>query len=300
MAVLYLRYTEVFPTVIAFAITVLLHLTLWLVLPSVFTQRLITLHPVEIKVDPVVVPENRLPPSMRLAEVNVQANRTVPDKSDYIAAKNQTAAQPIPEKIKTTSSLPRSAGESTNAIKVSQGRPRAIEESDLSDESQSAGTPTVGLNGNLPKKNVAETKKPNRNESIPDRPRATIPSGTMGILLKNNVGVNRAGAIAVDAKFSNYGDYSQRMMEAIQSSWWALIDRARFESVSRGSVVVRFNLRRDGSVVDAEILRSDVPSVMAFACKDAVMAPAPFDHWREDMVALFGNEQTVTITFHYL
>lgn len=300
MAVLYLRYTEVFPTVIAFAITVLLHLTLWLVLPSVFTQRLITLHPVEIKFDPVVVPENRLPPSMRLAEVNVQANRTVPDKSDYIAAKNQTAAQPIPEKIKTTSSLPRSAGESTNAIKVSQGRPRAIEESDLSDESQSAGTPTVGLNGNLPKKNVAETKKSNRNESIPDRPRATIPSGTMGILLKNNVGVNRAGAIAVDAKFSNYGDYSQRMMEAIQSSWWALIDRARFESVSRGSVVVRFNLRRDGSVVDAEILRSDVPSVMAFACKDAVMAPAPFDHWREDMVALFGNEQTVTITFHYL
>ena len=300
MAVLYLRYTEVFPTVIAFAITVLLHLTLWLVLPSVFTQRLITLHPVEIKVDPVVVPENRLPPSMRLAEVNVQANRTVPDKSDYIAAKNQTAAQPIPEKIKTTSSLPRSAGESTNAIKVSQGRPRAIEESDLSDESQSAGTPTVGLNGNLPKKNVADTKKSNRGESIPDRPRATIPSGTMGILLKNNVGVNRAGAIAVDAKFSNYGDYSQRMMEAIQSSWWALIDRARFESVSRGSVVVRFNLRRDGSVVDAEILRSDVPSVMAFACKDAVMAPAPFDHWREDMVALFGNEQTVTITFHYL
>ena len=294
------RYTEVVPSVIAFVITVILHLTLWLAMPSVFIQRLITFHPVEVQVAPVVVPENRLPPSMRLAEVNVQANRTTPDKSDYIAAKNQSAAQPIPEKIKTTSSLPRSAGERADAIKVSQGKPRAIEESDLSDASQSAGTPTVGLNGNLPKKNLAESKKSTQSESIPERPRATIPSGTMGILLKNNVGVNRAGAIAVDAKFSNYGDYSQRMMEAIQSSWWALIDRARFESVSRGSVVVRFNLCRDGSVVNAEILHSDVPQVMAFACKDAVMAPAPFDHWREDMVALFGNEQTVTITFHYL
>ena len=294
------RYTEVVPSVIAFVITVILHLTLWLAIPSVFIQRLITLHPVEVQVAPVVVPENRLPPSMRLAEVNVQANRTTPDKSDYIAAKNQSAAQPIPEKIKTTSSLPRSAGERADAIKVSQGKPRAIEESDLSDASQSAGTPTVALNGNLPKKNLAEAKKSTQSESIPERPRATIPSGTMGILLKNNVGVNRAGAIAVDAKFSNYGDYSQRMMEAIQSSWWALIDRARFESVSRGSVVVRFNLCRDGSVVNAEILYSDVPQVMAFACKDAVMAPAPFDHWREDMVALFGNEQTVTITFHYL
>jgi len=298
--VLHPRYTEVVPSVIAFVITVILHLTLWLAIPSVFIQRLITFHPVEIQVAPVVVPENRLPPSMRLAEVNVQANRTIPDKSDYIAAKNQSAAQPIPEKTKTTSSLPRSTGESADAIKVSQGIPRAIEESDLSDASQSAGTPTVALNGNLPKKNLAESKKSNQNESIPDRPRATIPSGTMGILLKNNVGVNRAGAIAVDAKFSNYGDYSQRMMEAIQSSWWALIDRARFESVSRGSVVVRFILCRDGSVVSAEILHSDVAQVMALACKDAVMAPAPFDNWREDMVALFGNEQTVTITFHYL
>ena len=278
----------------------ILHLALWLVIPPVFTQRLITLHPVEVQVAPVVVPENRLPPSMRLAEVNVQANRIVPDKSDYMAAKNQSAAQPIPEKTKTTSSLPRSAGERTDAIKVSQGKPRAIEESDLSDASQSAGTPTVGLNGNLPKKILAEAKKSTQSESISERPRATIPSGTMGILLKNNVGVNRAGAIAVDAKFSNYGDYSQRMMEAIQSSWWALIDRARFESVSRGSVVIRFILCRDGSVVNAEILRTDVPQVMALACKDAVMAPAPFDHWREDMVALFGNEQTVTITFHYL
>lgn len=294
------RYTDVVPTVIALAFTVLVHVALWLVIPSTFTQRLITLHPVELKVAPIVVPENRLPPSMRLAEVNVQANRTIPDKADYVAAKNQSAAQPIPEKVKTTSSLPRSLGESVDAIKVSQGKPRAIEESDLSDVSQSAGTPAVGLNGNLPKKNLAEAKKSNPSETTPNRPRATIPSGTTGILLKNNVGVNRAGAIAVDAKFSNYGDYSQRMMEAIQSSWWALIDRARFESVSRGSVVVRFNLSRDGSVFNAEILRSDVAQVMALACKDAVMAPAPFDHWREDMVALFGNEQTVTITFHYL
>ncbi|NDD71470.1 hypothetical protein EBZ97_05440 [bacterium] len=92
------RYTEAVPPVFAFAITVILHLAL--------------------QVAPVVVPENRLPPSMRLAEVNVQANLTMPDKSDYMAAKNQSAAQPIPEKIKTTSSLPRSAGERADAIKV--------------------------------------------------------------------------------------------------------------------------------------------------------------------------------------
>jgi hypothetical protein len=119
-------------------------------------------------------------------------------------------------------------------------------------------------------------------------------------LLKNNIGVNKAGILAVDARFSNYGDYAQRMMEAIQSSWWELIDRAHFENVSRGLVVIRFRLCRDGTVIDAEIVQANVPQILALACKDAVMAPAPFDVWREDMVALYGEDQEVTLTFHYL
>jgi hypothetical protein len=29
------------------------------------------------------------------------------------------------------------------------------------------------------------------------------------------------------------------------------------------------------------------------------MAPAPYDAWRADMVALYGEEDVVTISFHY-
>ncbi len=133
-----------------------------------------------------------------------------------------------------------------------------------------------------------------------DRPQATVPAGTTGLLLRNNVGVNKAGMVAVDARFSNYGDYAQRMMEAVQSSWWTLIERARFESVARGCVIIRFRLHRDGRVTDAVIAHSDVPRLMAFACKDAILSPAPFDSWRADMVALCGQDEEVTITFQYL
>lgn len=293
-------YSDFLPTSTALLITLSFHFLLWAIVPATFTQRLILSQPLEVKVAPVVIPENRLPPSMRLAETNTQANRTVPEKTDLIAARNQSATQPIPEKTKTNSSLPRSVGENVDAIRVSQGRPRSIEESEVPDASDSAGTSQVAATGTLPKKTASESTKSTTDKPSPVRPRATIPSGTTGILLKNNVGVNRAGAIAVDARFSNYGDYSQRMMEAIQSSWWSLIDRARFDLSAQGSVVVRFNLGRDGRVFGAEILRKEVPQIMALACKDAVMAPAPFDVWREDMVALYGNEQTVTITFHYL
>lgn len=39
--------------------------------------------------------------------------------------------------------------------------------------------------------------------------------------------------------------------------------------------------------------------MMTLACKDAVMAPAPYDIWRADMVAMYGESDTVTINFIY-
>ena len=282
---------------VAGVVTLVVHSLMYALLPSDFYAVSLRLKPVEVLVAPVIVPENRLPPSLRLAETNARANRITPEKTPFIAARNQSAAQPVPEKEPTRSSVPRSDGESETQIKVSQGVPRSIGESERSTSAGAAGTASAAL-GAMPKKTESPSTNP-QSENV-NRPRATLASGTSGLLLKNNYGVNKAGVLAVDARFSNYGDYSQRMMEAIQSSWWSLIERARFENVARGTVVIKFKLCRDGSVIDAEIIRADVPQILAFACKDAVMAPAPFDVWREDMVALFGEDQEVTLTFHYL
>lgn len=295
-------------TVIAVLASLCLHLLLVLLLPETFrTQVAVLSRPIDISVAPMVVPENRLPPVLRFAETNSQANRAVPEKAPFVSSRNQTAAQPVPEKAPTKSALPKSVGTAPDVIKVAQGVPRAM--STPAAESAEAGTSSAAV-GPLPGKKPDPEAKPaektvERKVAVqaprdPERPRATVPVGTTGLMLRNNVGVNRAGAVAVDARFSNYGDYTQRMMEAIQSSWWDIIERSRFETVSRGRAVIRFRLHRDGTVTDAEILFSEVPRIMALACKDSVMAPAPFDAWRSDMVAMFGEADTVTITFHYL
>jgi outer membrane biosynthesis protein TonB len=279
--------------------TVVLHVVLVATLPKTLRVHVLPVRLVEVSVAPTVIPENRLPPSMRLAEVNAQANRIAPKETPFVAARNQTAAQPVPEKVPTQSSLPRSQGES-DAIRIAQGKPRSIDESEVM---KSEGTPgsASAVAGARPK--VGESGKVAEAAPIPaanpERPRASVPSGTSGLLLRNNVGVGKVGTVAVDARFSNYGDYAQRMMEAIQSSWWDIIDRMRLETAVRGNVVVRFKLHRDGSVTDATILYENVPHLMALACKDAVQSPAPFDAWRADMVALFGQEDDVTITFQY-
>ena len=280
-----------------------LHLLLLWLLPDTFRQVVAIVRPVEVLTAPVKIDEARLPAKLRFAETNPVANQAVPKAAPFTSSRNQTAAQPVPEKMPSNSALPKSAGTSPE-IRLAQGKPRSIDQSQVQPTPapaismagpQTAPPPGPGKAAARPVPKAAPAPAP----ANPDRPRASIPSGTAGLLLRNSVGVNRAGAVAIDARFSQYGDYTQRMLEAIQSSWWSIIERSQFEGVQRGRVTVRFRLHRDGTVTDATILSNEVTRVMSLACKDAVMAPAPYDAWRADMVALYGESDIVTINFYY-
>ncbi|GBL24616.1 hypothetical protein EMGBS6_14010 [Opitutia bacterium] len=296
------RTTEFRSAAIAVAVSLGLHLLLLWVLPDSFQKVVAFVRPIEVLTAPVKIDEARLPPKLRFIETNPLANQAVPKTTPFTSSRNQTAAQPVPEKMPTNSPLPKSEGTSEQ-LRIAQGKPRSIDQS----ESQPAAQASVSMAAPVkaapppgPGKSAAQpSPAPVPVAANPDRPRASVPSGTYGLLLRRPVGVNRAGSIAVDARFSNYGDYTQRMLEAIQSSWWSIIERSRFESVSRGNVIVRFRLHRDGTVTDARVLSTEVTRVMTLACKDAVMAPAPYDIWRADMVAMFGESDTVTINFIY-
>lgn len=280
-----------------------LHLLLLWLLPDSFRQVAAIVRPVEVLTAPVKIDEARLPARLRFAETNPLANQAVPKTAPFTSSRNQTAAQPVPEKLPSNSALPKSAGTSPE-IRLTQGKPRSIDQS----QAQPTPAPAIAMAGPRtapppgPGKAAARPvpkAAPAPAPADPERPRASIPSGTAGLLLRNSVGVNRAGAVAIDARFSQYGDYTQRMLEAIQSSWWSIIERSQFEGVQRGRVTVRFRLHRDGTVTDATILSNEVTRVMSLACKDAVMAPAPYDVWRADMVALYGESDIVTINFYY-
>ena len=285
---------------IAVVVSLGLHGLLFLALPDTFHKVVAYVRPVEVLTAPVRIDEARLPPKLRFAETNPAANQAVPKAAPFTSSRNQTAAQPVPEKKPTNSALPKSAGTSEQ-IRLAQGKPRPIDQSEAAPVAQpsvSMSAPVKAAPPPGPGKSAAKPS-PAPVAANPERPRASTPSGTYGLLLRRPVGVSRAGSVAIDARFSNYGDYTQRMMEAIQSSWWSIIERSRFEGVARGSVVVRFRLHRDGTVTDTQILGTEVTRVMSLACKDAVMAPAPYDIWRADMVAMYGESDTVTINFHY-
>lgn len=287
---------ETRPVLLALLSTVVLHSVLGVWLSSPFADHVIVpIRSTRVLVAPTPVDQRKLPQSMQLAQVSHEGNRETPQDSPFLAAKNQKAAQPIPEPLPTRSALPKSEGVSVEDIRLTQALPKPSEPFTAQLPQPEAGTPNIAM-----KPGVGQSVPlPRPQVKTPSTPKASLPSGTYGLLLRNPVGVNRAGTVSLDARFSSYGDYAQRMMEAIQASWWSLLERAKFDDFAAGIVIVRFTVHRDGTATDAEILTSTVPELAALSCKDSVLMPAPYDTWRADMVAMLGEDETVTITFHY-
>lgn len=113
-------------------------------------------------------------------------------------------------------------------------------------------------------------------------------------------GVTRSGAIAIDANFAEYGDYLQRMFDAISLKWnqlnYASI-RSYQEMNSR--VLVEFNVTRDGTIKDLRVIMTTADRLRTLFCEDAILSRAPYGPWTADMVRVLGEVQPVRITFIY-
>lgn len=277
------------------------------------------------------VPENLLPEKFRRKQQFVPVTPTAPvatpkDDSNFSAA-DQRAAQenPDPNSRDRTPTLDGEADGSlavpvdavprellppelraiapTEAPPLSPGKSTA-QENAFSENATSADAPAAPL----PKSDsgtLAAGKKsdaPAARDAVPDpspRPQIAPPAGLKMITMRSNTAVNELGSCSLDAKFSEFGDYTQRMLEAIQAEWYLTVHRTALVQPP-ATVVVEFTLNSRGEVYDAKIIYSDASQAAAFACLDSVSARAPFDFWRADMVAIVGGESdTVRISFHY-
>lgn len=275
----------------------------------------------------VVIPEELLPEEFRkkkkpeFVPVNPNAPAMKPAETNNHSAADQRAAQENPD-LTTHSRKPSHDGESEDSRGIAeQVVPRELLPEDMrmtrvapkqdtkADEEKKTDTQATeaqeGVSG--PKDDAGtialgesrETKK-SKVPEIPEpqaRPRIAPPPGLKTLTMKSNTATNEIGAVSLDAKFSEFGEYTQRMLEAIQAAWYVTCERSSVHS--RGSVVVRFTLCADGTIKRTEVLHSSASELATYACRDAIESRAPYEVWREEMIALFGEEQSTTISFHY-
>ena len=131
------------------------------------------------------------------------------------------------------------------------------------------------------------------------RPRLSmkIPAGP---LLDNNRASSNAGIVSVDSRFSEFGAYQQRMIEAISRQWNLLGSKYDLSSAYGSQVLIEFSLNTEGELAGFKIVFSTSTNTGTGLCEQAILSTAPYGIWTQEMVNTLGTQpQKVRINFIY-
>ena len=131
------------------------------------------------------------------------------------------------------------------------------------------------------------------------RPRPRLPKVAPGPVRNHLPGVSRTGRIAVDAKFSEFGEYMERLIEAVSARWNSLANEATVDE-RRTKAVIKFVLDKNGYIRDMENMPGTTSKFLGiYMARTAVEDGAPYGPWTPEMVEVFGDDEEVTFSFHY-
>ncbi|MGH8017319.1 MAG: hypothetical protein ACREIA_03375 [Opitutaceae bacterium] len=129
-------------------------------------------------------------------------------------------------------------------------------------------------------------------------PRPRLPRALPGPVRRQEAGVSQTGAIAVDAKFSEYGQYLERMIEAVSQRWTALCSSRAYRESST-HVVIEFKVTREGLIKDIATIENTSEALGVLLAQSAIEQGQPYGPWPQEMIDVLGENQTVTFSFHY-
>ncbi len=119
------------------------------------------------------------------------------------------------------------------------------------------------------------------------------------ILSENKFGTTNIGNVAVDAKWSNYGAYLQRMIDTVQIQWERIVLEQNANPIVGSSVTVKFIMDDAGKIARIVNVDTSANETASRACLSAITDRAPYGPWTDDMKAVLGEQQEMTFTFYY-
>lgn len=120
-----------------------------------------------------------------------------------------------------------------------------------------------------------------------------------GIFSDNKIGTMNIGPTAVDARWSNYGVYLQRMIETVQIQWDRILIQSSLYPPSGTTVTVTFRMDSEGKITEIIQVKNTSSEQGKESCISAITARSPYGKWSEDMIAVMGESQDMTFTFYY-
>jgi outer membrane biosynthesis protein TonB len=112
-------------------------------------------------------------------------------------------------------------------------------------------------------------------------------------------GAAKRGVAAFNVAESPFGEYDKKIVKAVQSRWYALIQRYGIYERA-GTVILHFELHDDGSVHNLSREENSAGEILALFCEKAVVDSAPFEPLPDSLRILVGKEpREVNFTFYY-
>jgi hypothetical protein len=290
-----------------------------------------------IQLAPQEVKQPPKPPD-RFVETNPDAPANIPDKTHNFAAQNQQAAQekPNPNSHGDHAATEGKAAESTQVVAghlnkekpappvptpaPSQASPAAPrrEQNPLSgfDKSEGENKDAFGTNigqvadnmKSVPEKIEGPKDAPlveNATASTPQidphhpQPRRQLDQNVRPAIFNNSPGTSNIGLAGWDARWSNYGEYLQRLIDDVQAGWDNLLSNSGALPPSGTYVEVTFRLKSDGTVSSIVKVEGNAGDLGQKYCVSAITDRGSYGKWTDDMVAMMGTEQQLTFTFYY-
>ena len=121
-----------------------------------------------------------------------------------------------------------------------------------------------------------------------------------GPLSDNKIRASMQGTVSADSRFSEFGAYQQRMIEAISRQWNLLGSTYNLSGAVGTHVMVEFYLNKHGQLTRIETLFTNSTQTGTALCEQAILTTAPYGEWTRDMIDAFGGDaQPVKIVFYY-
>ena len=133
-----------------------------------------------------------------------------------------------------------------------------------------------------------------------DRPRLSSVSLNRASPLTNRAtGVTNIGIVGMDARWSEYGEYMNELIEIVQAQWYNILRESRVSPPRGSSVVVKFRINSKGETNIVSVEDTGAGKQGVFSCQNAITYPQPYRKWTEQMIAVLGDSQELTFSFYY-
>lgn len=121
---------------------------------------------------------------------------------------------------------------------------------------------------------------------------------TKGPTMQSQASANKFGVIALDASFSEFGEYEQQFYSALQVGWYNEV--AFYKPLDSGTEVsISFILKSDGSIHSVTVLSSTAGLIATTLCESAITKRSPFRPWTQEMIQVFGEKKELRVRFYY-